>query len=158
MRQNPFPCCFSAPSLPAPVATALATSVEHTLDISCPVGRLRDFMGDAQQWLPWALPTLESMQPLPFGQWLLKTPRQVLKLRLCPSPVAAQDELHYELVVPVVGSCQVLVHTVATPTGCRLAVTLYQHQQLPLPLDAFTASARHALIGLQTLKLVLEQD
>lgn len=158
MRQNPFPRCLSAPSIPTPFATALATSVVHTLDIECSVAKLRDFMGDAQHWLPWALPALQSVQPLPFGQWLLKTSRQFLKLRRCPTHPTAQHELHYELVVPTLGSCQVLLHSVATPTGCRLAVTLCQHQQLPLPLDAFTASARHALSGLQTLKLVLEQD
>jgi hypothetical protein len=152
MRQNPFSQCLAATSLPA----ILPTSVLHELDIVCPVDRLRDFMGDAQQWLLWALPTLESMQPLPFGQWLLKTPRQVLKLRLCPSPAAAQNELHYELVVPAAGSCQVLVRTVATAAGCRLAITFCKHQMLPLL--AFQAGVRHTISGLETLKQLLEQD
>lgn len=151
MCQNPFPQALAANSSPG----SLSTSVQHVLDIVCPVGRLRDFMGDAQQWLPWALPTLESMHPLPFGQWLLMTPRQVLKLRLCPSPAAAPDELHYELVVPAVGSCQVLVRTVATAAGCRLAITFCKHQLLPML--AFQAGVRLTISGLETLKQLLER-
>jgi hypothetical protein len=152
MRQNPFPQCLAASSLPI----ILPTSVLHVLDIVCPVGRLRDFMSDMQQWLPWALPTLESMHPLPFGQWLLKTPRQILKLRLCPSLTAAQNEQHYELVVPAVGSCQVLMRTVATAAGCRLAITFCKHHLLS-PL-VFQAGVRRTISGLETLKQLLEQD
>ncbi|GAA4504409.1 hypothetical protein GCM10023172_30580 [Hymenobacter ginsengisoli] len=155
MRQNPFSHCLP----PASSATALGgvparTTIEYVLDIACPIAKLRDFMTDTQQWLPWTMPTLESVQPLPFGQWLLRTSRKLLKLRLCP--VTSPDELLYELVVPGRGGCQAQVRIGATLRGCQLSLTLRKHQQLPLP--AFTTTARHALSGLHTLKLVLEQD
>ncbi|QKG56950.1 hypothetical protein GKZ68_10115 [Hymenobacter sp. BRD128] len=155
MRQNSFPRCLANASC----ATALpgepsATTVVHVLDIACQIGKLRDFMGDAQQWLPWTMPALQSVQPLPFGQWLLKTPRHLLKLRRYPAPTP--DELYYELVLPGLGSCQALVHLGATHRGCQLTLTLQRRQHLPLP--AFTTSAHHTFSGLQTLKLVLEQD
>jgi hypothetical protein len=155
MRQNPFSRSFAAdgyattlPGVPA------STTVVHVLDIACPLARLREFMGDAQQWLPWAMPALQSVQPLPFGQWLLKTRRSLLKLRICPT--TASNELHYEMVVPGLGSCQALVHVGTTPLGCQLRITLHKHQQLPMP--AFATSARQAFSGLETLKQVLEQD
>jgi hypothetical protein len=129
----------------------------HLLDINCPAAKLHSFMGDAPQWLPWTMPTLQSVQPLPFGQWLLTTPRSVLKLRLCLYPTQGQPgELLYELIVPKTGSCQVLVHIGSTATGCRVTITLPRHH--PLPLPGCTASVRHLLHGLRTLKLVLEQD
>ena len=151
MRQNPFPQCLAVASLPA----TLPTRAQHVLDIVCPIDLLHDFMSNAQQWLPWALPTLQSVQPLPFGQWLLKMPHQVLKLRLCPTP-AAPNELHYELVVPAVGSCSVLVRTAATAAGCQLAVTFCKHQLLPL--QVFQVGVRHTISGLEALKQLLEQD
>jgi hypothetical protein len=154
MRQNPFSRSLAVGPATTLFGVPAATTVVHVLDIACPLARLRTFMDDAQQWLPWAMPALESVQPLPFGQWLLKTRRNLLKLRL--RPATAAHELHYELVVPGLGSCQAQVHVGATPIGCQLRITLHKHQQLPLP--AFATSARHALDGLQTLKLVLEQD
>jgi hypothetical protein len=124
------------------------------LTIGCPVAKLRDFMGDAQQWLPWTMPALQSVQPLPFGQWLLKTSRTVLKMRFWAT--ATNDELLCEVVVPGLGKCQTLVRISAAPEGCQLTVALHKHELLPLPV--FATNVRHALNGLRTLKLVLEQD
>lgn len=154
MCQNPFARSLATGPTTTLVGVPASTTVVHVLDIACPLVRLRDFMGDAQQWLPWAMPALEWVQPLPFGQWLLKTRRNLLKLRPCPAPAA--HELHYELVVPGLGSCQTQVHVAATPTGCQLRITLHKHQQLPPTI--FATSARQVFNGLQTLKLVLEQD
>jgi hypothetical protein len=155
MRQNPFSHCLAVASSPTALPDVPAsTTVVHVLDIGCPVARLRDFMSDTQQWLPWTMPTLQSVQPLPFGQWLLKTPRNLLKLRLCPD--TAPNEFLYEMVVPGLGSCQVHMQLGATPLGCQVRLTLHKHQQLPLP--AFASSVRHTFSGLQTLKLVLEQE
>lgn len=155
MRHNPFSRCLApAGSAPALRSAPAKTTVVHVLDIACPVAKLRDFMSDAQQWLPWTMPALESVQPLPFGQWLLRTPYRLLKLRQCL--ITGPDELLYEMLVPGQGGCQALVHMAATPRGCQLRLTLRKHQQLPLP--AFTTATHHALSGLHTLKLVLEQD
>ena len=157
MRQNPFPHCSPASSYPLTLPATPAATVAHVLDIRCPVAKLRDFMGDTPQWLPWTMPALQSVQPLPFGQWLLRTPRTVLKLRLCPAPAQGEPgEMLYELSVPKAGSCQVLVRTSPTATGCRVAILLHKHQPLPLPVC--TTSVRHLLAGLRTLKLLLEQD
>jgi hypothetical protein len=157
MRQRPFPDCLSASTYPFALPAPRAATVAHILDIRCPVAKLRDFMSDTPQWLPWTMPALQSVQPLPFGQWLLKTPRNVLKLRLCPAPVPGEPgELLYELMVPQTGSCQVLVRTSPTATGCRVTIMLHKHQPLPLPVC--TTSVRHLLAGLRTLKLLLEQD
>jgi hypothetical protein len=154
MRQNPFSHCLISTRYPALASTLAQAKVVHVLDIACPVAKLREFMSDAPQWLSWTMPALQTVQPLPFGQWLLKTPRKLLKLRLCP--VTGPNELLYEMLVPGVGGCQGLVRMKATPTGCKLSLTLRKHQQLPT--HVFTATARHTLNGLQTLKLVLEQD
>lgn len=154
MRQNLFSHCLPSTSTAALVGASSRTTIVHVLDIACSVAKLRDFMSDTQQWLSWTMPALESVQPLPFGQWLLKTSHKLLKLRLCP--VTGPDELLYELVVPGRGSCQAQVCMGATPRGCQLSLTLRKHQQLPMP--AFAASTRHTLNGLHTLKLVLEQD
>jgi hypothetical protein len=157
MRQNPFPHCLTASGYSSALAAAPAATVVHLLDISCPIAKLRNFMSDTRQWLPWTMPALQSVQPLPFGQWLLKTPRNVLKLRLCPAPAQHEPgELLYELLVPNAGSCQVLVRTGSTATGCRVAITLHKHQPLPRPVC--TTSVRHLLRGLRSLKLLLEQD
>jgi hypothetical protein len=104
MRQNPFPHCLTASGYSSALAAAPAATVVHLLDISCPIAKLRNFMSDTRQWLPWTMPALQSVQPLPFGQWLLKTPRQVL------------------------------VRTGSTATGCRVAITLHKHQPLPRPV------------------------
>jgi len=155
MRQNPFANCLAVPSFAAAISGAPdARSSAYSLDITCPLARLRDFMEDAQQWLPWAMPRLQSVQPLPFGQWLLKTSRSVLKLRLCPT--TTQNELLYEVVAPGLGICQTLLRIDATPTGCQLTIMHHKHEKLPLRL--FKTSTRHARSGLRTLKLVLEQD
>lgn len=155
MRHNPFSRCLAPASYASSLASAPArTTVVHVLNIACSVAKLRDFMTDTRQWLPWTMPALESMQPLPFGQWLLKTRHKLLKLRLCP--VTGPDELLYEVLVPGLGGCQALVRMGPTAVGCQLSLTLHNHLQLPMP--AFTASAGHTLGGLHTLKLVLEQD
>jgi len=155
MRQNPFANCLAVSNFAAAIPGGPdARAWAYSLDITCPLTRLRDFMEDAQQWLPWAMPRLQSVQPLPFGQWLLRTPRSVLKLRLCPT--MAQDELLYEVVVPGLGVCQTLLRISATPTGCQLTIMPHKHERLPLRL--FKRSMQHALRGLRTLKLVLEQD
>ena len=157
MLQNPFPHCLTASNYALASSATLAATVAHVLDIRCPVAKLRDFMSDAPQWLPWTMPAVQSVQPLPFGQWLLKTPRNVLKLRLCPAPAQSEPgELLYELMVPKTGSCQVLMRTSPTAAGCRVTIMLPRHQLLPLPVC--TTSVRHLLAGLRTLKLLLEQD
>lgn len=155
MCQNPFPHCLTAANSPLARPATQAATVVHQLDIRCPLAKLHTFLGDAPQWLPWAMPALQSVQPLPFGQWLLTTPGSLLKLRLCPAPAQGQPgELLYELIVPKTGSCQVLVSMSPTATGCRVTITLPRHH----PLPACTTSVRHLLHGLRTLRLVLEQD
>jgi hypothetical protein len=155
MCQNSFAHSLAAASFSTAIrSTPEGISMVHRLDIACSVAKLRDFMSDAQQWLPWTMPRLQSVQPLPFGQWLLKTSRTMLKLRLCPA--TAHDELRYEIVVPGLGNCQTLVRMSDTQAGCHLTVTHHKHALVSLL--AFTRHARHTLGGLQTLKLVLEQD
>jgi hypothetical protein len=157
MCQSLLPHRLLAANYPLALPTTEAATVAHLLDIRCPVAKLRSFISDTPQWLPWAMPTLQSVQPLPFGQWLLKTPHNVLKLRLCPAPAPGEPgELLYELLVPQTGSCQILVRTGPTATGCRVTVMLPKHQPLPLPVC--TTSVRHLLTGLRALKLLLEQD
>ena len=153
MRQNPFSRCLTATDFSA----ALTTTVVHVLDIGCPLAKLHAFIVDAPQWLPWTLPALESVQPLPFGQWLLKTPDRMLKLRICSTPgeQSAPDDFLYELLVPRIGSYQVLVHTSPTATGCQVAISLPRHQ--PVPLPGHTASVRQLLGLLRTLKQAMEQ-
>lgn len=154
MRQNPFPQCLTVTDFSA----ALTTTVVHVLDIGCPLAKLRAFIVDAPQWLPWTLPALQSVQPLPFGQWLLRTPDKVLKLRLCPTSTQGEqstpDDFLYELLVPRTGSYQVLVHTGSTATGCQVAISLPRYQPLPLP---HPANVRQLLGLLRTLKQALEQ-
>lgn len=154
MRQNPYSSCLAEASFFTHTAGPQGTtSVVHLLNIACPVARLHEFMRDARQWLPWTVPALQSVQPLPFGQWLLKTTRTVRKLRLCPA--ATHNELRYEVVVPGLGSCHTQVHISATPQGCQLTITHHKHELLPL--RTFALSTRHALRGLRALKQVLEQ-
>lgn len=111
-------------------------------------------MSNAPQWLPWALPAVESVQPLPFGQWLVRTSSGLAKLRPLYAP--AQGLVSYELVYPNANCWQVPVQVVPTATGCQFAATFVK--PVSLPLSAFEAGMRHAAEGLYTLKQVLEQD
>lgn len=131
-----------------------SVSIVQAIDIDCPLAKAFDFMNDAQQWLPWAMPAVESVLPLPFGQWLVKTATGILKLR--PRYDASHGIMDYELVNPTAGAWHVPVRVVPTPTGCHLAVTFIKPERLPL--EAFEASVQHTCEGLHTLKLVLEQD
>lgn len=136
--------------------TQLVTPVTVTqaIDIDCPVTKAVDFMNDAQQWLPWAIPQVESVQPLPFGQWLVKTPAGFMKLR--PRYDATRGILDYELVKPSAEAWYVPVRVVPTATGCHLAITFVKPERLSL--GAFESGMQHTAVGLHTLKLVLEQD
>ena len=133
--------------------TAAAVTVQQTLRIACPMSEALALLQDARQWLPWAIPGLSSVQPLPFGQWLLKLPWGLAKLR--PLPTAEPGVLDYELVNPTAGRWRVPVRVVPTSSGCYLAVTFTKPTQLTD--SAFEASMRYAANGLATLKQVLEQ-
>ena len=133
---------------PAPAATV------QTIDIACPPARALDFMSDAQQWIPWAMPELQAVQPLPFGQWLLTAPTGLRKLRLRPDALAGA--LTLELVDPVAGTWPIPVYLRPTPTGCQLVVTL--RQPAHVSAEAFETCLRNTLNGLSMLRLVLEQD
>lgn len=126
----------------------------RAIDIACPIAKAFDFMSDAQQWLPWALPEVESVQPLPFGQWLIRTTTGLAKLR--PRYDATQGLLTYELVNAAAEAWHVPVQMVATPSGCQLAVTFTKPDGFPQ--HAFEAGVHYTTEGLRTLKLVLEQD
>lgn len=128
--------------------------VVQTIAIECLAHKALDFMSDAPQWLPWALPAVESVQPLPFGQWLVKTAGGLAKLRPAYDP--ARGCVNYELVYPNARRWQVPVRVVPTATGCQFAATFVKPKALPL--EAFEAGMRHTAEGLHTLKLVLEQD
>lgn len=134
--------------------TATTVTVVQAIDIHCPVAKALHFMDDAPQWLPWAMPAVESVQPLPFGQWLVKTPGGLAKLRsrYCPQ----SGILLYELINPVAGAWVVPLQMMPTSTGCHLAITFVKPEALPL--DAFEHGMQHTAQGLHTLKLVLEQD
>lgn len=133
---------------------ATRLTVVHTIDINCPVAKAFEFMSNAPQWLPWAMPQVESVQPLPFGQWLVKTPAGLAKLR--PYYDAARGVLDYELVNPTAGAWHVPVRVLPTAQGCHLAITFTKPVRLPLP--AFETGMQHTAQGLHTLKRVLEQD
>ena len=136
----------------SPLATPAVTVVQG-IDINCPVAKAFDFMNDAPQWLPWAMPQVESVRPLPFGQWLVKLPHGLAKLR--PLYDAAHGLIDYELMYPV-GAWHVPVQMVPTPTGCHLAVTFVKPEDLGL--EEFQSGLVHTAAGLNLLKLVLEQD
>ena len=129
-------------------------TVVQAIDIACPLAKAFEFMNDAQQWLPWTMPEVESVQPLPFGQWLIKTPAGLAKLRPCYDD--ARGITGYELVNPTAGSWHVPVRVVSTPTGCHLAITFLKPERLSQ--FAFEAGMLHTAEGLHTLKMVLEQD
>ena len=126
----------------------------QTIDIACSVDRALDFISDAQQWLPWAMPELLAVQPLPFGQWLLTAASGLRKLRLRPS--ATLGVLTFELVDPVAGTWPIPVCLLPTPAGCQLVITF--HQPTHIPHDTFAQCMRNALAGLDMFRLVLEQD
>ncbi|MGI4763349.1 MAG: hypothetical protein ACRYF0_21730 [Janthinobacterium lividum] len=154
MRNSPL---FTRPSLPfigCPQPALAPAVVVQVVDIICPLPRALDFMSDAQQWLPWAMPALQSMQPLPFGQWLLTTAGCLQKLRLRTSSTLGL--LTYELVDPAAGTWPVPVHMVPTDTGCQLVITF--RQPAHMLLEAFETCIRNTIKGLGMLKLVLEQD
>lgn len=136
------------------VQSTTSVTVLHAIDIDCPVAKALDFMQDAPQWLPWTMPEVLSVQPLPFGQWLIKTPSGLAKLRLRHCPEAGV--LLYELINPTAGAWTVPVQLVPTTTGLHLAITFVKPESLPL--DAFEHGMQHTAEGLHTLKLVLEQD
>ena len=139
--------------LATPAATSVVTIVQ-AIDIACPVAKAFDFMNDAPQWLPWAMPQVESVRPLPFGQWLVKLPFGLAKLR--PVYNAAQGSIDYELVSPTAAAWRVPVQMLPTPTGCYLAVTFVKPEHLDL--TDFHFCLTHTAAGLSLLKLVLEQD
>lgn len=129
-------------------------TITKTIEIDCPVVKAVDFMSDAPQWLPWALPQAESVQPLPFGQWLVKTPAGLAKLRTHYD--ATHGAAQYELVTAATTAWQVPVQLQTTPSGCHLAITFTKPEQLNF--EAFEASLQRATQELHILKLVLEQD
>ena len=131
-----------------------ALTVVQAINIDCPVAKAFSFMDDAPQWLPWAVPQVESVRPLPFGQWLVKLPYGLAKLR--PAYHTARGLIHYELVNSAGGAWQVPVQLLPTPTGCHLAATFVMPPHLNLA--EFRASLTHTAAGLDLLKLVLEQD
>ena len=133
-------------------ATATLATIVQAIAIDCSVAKALSFMRDAPQWLPWAMPGVESVQPLPFGQWLVKTATQLLKLR--PSYDAGSNIFIYELVNPLAGAWHVPVQLMPTPTGCHLAVTFVKPEYLPL--QVFENGMQHTASGLRSLKLALE--
>ena len=133
---------------------AIPCAITQAIDIDCSATKAVNFMNDARQWLPWAMPQVESVQPLPFGQWLVKTPAGFMKLR--PRYDAVHGILDYELINHSAGAWHVPVRVVSTPTGCHLAITFVKPERLPQ--GAFESGLQHAAEGLHTLKQVLEQD
>jgi hypothetical protein len=131
--------------------SASLLTITKTINIDCSVTKAADFMSDASQWLPWALPQAESVQPLPFGQWLVKTPTGLAKLRT--SYDAIQGAAHCELLSAA--ARQVPVQLLPTPSGCHLAITFTKPEQLNF--EAFEANLQRAAQELHILKLVLEQ-
>lgn len=128
-------------------------SVIHTIDISCSVPKAFDFLRDVRQWLPWAMPQVQAVLPLPLGQWLVRTPTGLAKLR--PRSNQALGTLEYELLSATKTWC-VPIRLVATRTGCCLAVTFVR--PLHLTAAAFAYRMQHTAAALHTLKLALEQD
>lgn len=135
-----------------PQSPSLVTATQ-AIEIACPVAKAFELMRDAPQWLPWVMLQVESVQPLPFGQWLVKTPAGLAKLRTRYD--AAQGAAQCELMSAAV-AWQVPIQMLSTPSGCQLAVTFTKPEQLNL--EAFETSLQHAAEELHTLKLVLEQD
>ncbi len=140
-------------SLLATPATTSVFTIVQAIDIACPVAKAFSFMNDAPQWLPWALPQVESVRPLPFGQWLVKLPRGLAKLR--PVYNAAHGLINYEL-LNLGGAWHVPVQMRPTPNGCHLAVTFIKPEHIALP--KFESGLAHTAAGLTLLKLVLEQN
>ncbi|MGI4835167.1 MAG: hypothetical protein ACRYFK_17070 [Janthinobacterium lividum] len=129
-----------------------SNTVVRAIDIACPLAKAFDFLNDAPQWLPWALPEVESVLPLPYGQWLVKTPAGLAKLRTYYDD--AQGAAHCELLSAA--AKRVPVQVVLTPTGCHLAITFTKPKQLNF--EAFKTNVQHADEELHILKLMLEQD
>lgn len=128
-------------------------SVVHAIDIACSVSKVFDFMRDVQQWLPWAMPQVQAVLPLPLGQWLVRTPNGLAKLR--PRCNQALGTMEYEL-ISASKTWSVPIRLVATRTGCYLAATFVRPRHLTT--DAFTHRMQHTAAALGILKLVLEQD
>lgn len=134
-------------------APAPAVAVQ-TIKIACSLARTLDFMSDTQQWLPWAMPELQAVQPLPFGQWLLTAASGLRKLRLHPGTTLGA--LTFELIDPATGTWLIPVQLLPTATGCQLVVTLRQPARVPI--EAFESFVRNTMNGLIMFRLVLEQD
>jgi hypothetical protein len=154
MRNSPLFYRSSSPASGQPYASAVPAATVQTIDIACPLPRALDFMSDAQQWLPWAMPELQAVQPLPFGQWLLTAPSGLRKLRLRTSTLPGT--LTFELVDPATGTWPIPVHLLPTPTGCQLVITF--RQPAHVSTEAFETCLRNTLNGLNMFRLVLEQD
>lgn len=148
-----FHCPSPLAGGPAYATPAPAIAVQ-TIDIACSLARTLDFMSDAQQWLPWAMPELQAVQPLPFGQWLLTAASGLRKLRLRPS--STLGVLTFELVDPLAGTWAIPIHLLPTAAGCQLVITF--HQPAHLSAEAFATYVRNTMNGLAMLRLVLEQD
>lgn len=133
-------------------ATATATVV-HAININCTVAKAFDFLNDVQQWLPWAMPQVQVVLPLPLGQWLVKTAHGLAKLR--PRCNQALGTLEYELIAAA-KTWRVPIRLVATRTGCHLAATFANPSHLTP--DAFAYRMQHTADALHILKLTLEQD
>lgn len=110
-------------------------------------------MHNAPQWLPWAMPQVVSVLPLPFGQWLVRMPKGLAKLRSFYNTMLGT--IDYELIDPAAGAWHVPVRVVPTCTGCHLDITFVKPDHLAL--DAFQYNMEHTAAGLHTLKMVLEQ-
>jgi len=154
MHHSPLFYRSSSPASGQPYAGSVPAATVQTIDIACPPTRALDFLSDAQQWLPWAMPELQAVQPLPFGQWLLTAPTGLRKLRLRPDPLPGA--LTLELVDPTAGTWPIPVYLRPTSTGCQLVVTL--RQPAHVSAEAFETCLRNALSGLSMFRLVLEQD
>lgn len=141
-------------NLTATPATTYVITIVQAVDIDCPVAKAFDFMNDAPQWLPWALPQVEAVLPLPFGQWLVKLPYGLAKLR--PVYNAMRSSIDFELVSAAAAAWHIPVQMLATPTGCHLAVTFVKPSHLDLA--DFQSGLTHTAAGLCLRKLVLEQD
>ncbi len=134
------------------LATSTATVV-HAIDIDCTVTKAFDFLHDAQQWLPWAMPQAQAVLPLPLGQWLVKTAHGLAKLR--PRFNQALGTLEYELIAAT-KTWRVPIRLVATRTGCHLAATFVNPSHLTP--EAFAYRMQHTASALHIFKLALEQD
>lgn len=154
MHYSPLFYRSSSPASGQPYTGSVPAATVQTIDIACPLARALDFISDAQQWLPWAMPELQAVQPLPFGQWLLTAPTGLRKLRLRSSTLPGV--LTFELVDPTTGTWPIPVYLLATATGCQLVITF--RQPAHVPTEAFKTCLRNTLNGLNMFRLVLEQD